>query len=229
MVAYVYLVFRGSRWDSGVVSRAFEGYLLPMSIAENRLPTGEEYLAWEREADCKSEYLRGEIYAMAGATIEHNTIASNLTREIGNSLKGRPCRVLASEMKVQIDAADAYFYPDLSGLCGEVVLHDEKRDTYRNPQFIIEILSESTESYDRVKKFLNYQMLPSLKEYVLVSQKMAVVEVFRKEGDRWIYQLLTGNDARLTLESVECAVSLGEIYRNVELPSEMPVPSDVLR
>lgn len=202
-----------------------------MSVAEKRLPTGEDYLAWEREADFKSEYLRGQIYAMSGASVEHNTIASNLIREIGNGLKGRPCRAFVSDMKVQIDTADAYFYPDISGLCGEMEFHDDRRDTYRNPQFVIEILSDSTESYDRGKKFLHYQMLPSLKEFVLVSQKTAVVEVYRKDGDRWIYQLSRGNGAVLKLESVGCEVPFEEIYRNVEFPPEepLPVPPDLAR
>ena len=202
-----------------------------MSVAEKRLPTGEDYLAWEREADFKSEYLRGQIYAMSGASVEHNTISMNLSSEIHAQLKGRPCRAFVSDMKVQIDTADAYFYPDISGLCGELEFHDDKRDTYRNPQLVIEILSDSTESYDRGKKFLHYQMLPSLKEFVIVSQKTAVVEVYRKDGDRWIYQLSRGSGAVLRLESVGCEVPFEEIYRNVEFPPEepLPVPPDIAR
>jgi len=148
-----------------------------MPVAAKRFPTGEEYLAWERETEFKSEYLRGQIYAMSGAALNQNIIASNLNRYIGNRLDGRPCLVLGSDMRVQVDTADAYFYPDVSGLCGEFEFHDDRQDTYKNPQFIIEILSDITESYDRGKKFFNYQMLPSLNEYVLVSQKMAAVEV----------------------------------------------------
>jgi len=202
-----------------------------MSVAEKRFPTGEEYLAWEREADFKSEYLRGEIYAMSGAGLNHNIIASNLNRSIGNQLDGRPCLVLGSDMRVQVDSADAYFYPDLSGLCGEFEFHDDRQDTYKNPQFVIEILSDSTESYDRGKKFFSYQMLPSLREYVLVSQKMVAVEVYRKDGDSWIYRLLKGDDAVLELESVGCEVPVGEIYRNVKFPPDdgAPVRSDVPR
>jgi hypothetical protein len=130
-----------------------------MPAAEKRFPPGEQYLAWEREADFKSEYLRGEIYAMSGASLEHNTIASNLNGALWNQLKGRPCRVLGSDMRVQVEAADAYFYPDISGLCGEFDFHDDRKDAYKNPQFVIEILSDSTESYDRGKKFFHYQTL----------------------------------------------------------------------
>jgi Uma2 family endonuclease len=193
-----------------------------MSAAEKRFPTGEQYLAWEREADFKSEYLRGEIYAMSGASLEHNIISSNLNRVIGNQMLGRPCQILGSDMRVQVEEADAYFYPDLSGLCGRFDFHDERKDTYKNPQFVIEILSASTESYDRGKKFFHYQTLPSLREYVLVSQGEAAVEIYRKEGNRWIYQLLTGADAELRLESVDCTVPLSGIYRNVTFTAEMP-------
>jgi len=202
-----------------------------MSVAAKRIPTGEEYLAWEREADFKSEYLRGQIYAMSGAGLYHNIIASNLIAGLHGELAGRPCIVLGSDMRVQVDAADAYFYPDISGLCGKFEFHDDRQDTCRNPQFIIEILSDRTESYDRGKKFFSYQMLPSLKEYVLVSQKMAAVEVYRKDGDRWIYQLLKGMDAVLKLESVGCEVPFDEIFRNVEFPPEepLPVPPDIAR
>jgi len=202
-----------------------------MSVAGKRFATGEEYLAWEREAEFKSEYLRGEIYAMSGAALNHNIIASNLNGELRGQLKDRPCQVLGSDMKVQVDTADAYFYPDISGLCGEFEFHDDRQDTYKNPQFVIEILSDSTESYDRGKKFFNYQMLPSLKEYVLVSQKMVAVEVYRKDGDRWIYQLLRSDDASLKLESVGCEVPIAEIYRNVKFPVDevVPVRPDVPR
>jgi Uma2 family endonuclease len=202
-----------------------------MSVAEKRLPTGEEYLAWERKAETKSEYLCGEIYAMSGAGLNHNIIASNLNGELRAQLKDRPCQVLGSDMRVQVDTADAYFYPDISGLCGGFEFHDDRQDTYKNPQFIIEILSDSTESYDKGKKFFNYQMLPSLKEYVLVSQKMAAVEVYRKDGERWIYQLLRDDTAALKLESVGCEVPFAEIYRNVKFPEEEgpPVRSDIPR
>jgi Uma2 family endonuclease len=196
-----------------------------MSAAEKRFPTGEQYLAWEREADFKSEYLAGEIYAMSGAALNHNIIATNLTREISNHLKGRPCQVLGSDMRVQVEAADAYFYPDLSGLCGGFDFHDDRRDTYKNPHFVIEILSDSTESYDRGKKFFHYQSLPSLKEYVLVSQGEVAVEIYRKDGDRWIYQLITVEGAALKLESVDCEVPLSEIYRNVTFAAEQPAPA----
>ena len=194
-----------------------------MPAAEKRFSTGKEYLALERDADFKSEYLRGEIYAMSGASLNHNIIAGNLTRFLGNKLDGRPCRVFVSDMKVQIHTADAYFYPDISGLCGEMEFHDDRRDIYGNPEFVIEILSDSTELYDRGKKFFYYQMLPSLKEYVLVSQNSAVLEVYRKDGDHWIYQLLRNSDAILKLESIGCELTFSEIFRGVDFSLEESV------
>ncbi len=196
-------------WEGGVYHRS-------MAVAEKLVASAEQYLAWEREADFRSEFIAGEIFAMAGTTLNHNLISMNLSREISTQLKDRPCRVIASDMKVQVEVADAYFYPDLSGLCGIFDLVDERKDIYRNPQFIIEILSDGTEAYDRGNKFLHYQTLASLKEYVLVSQNRKVVEVYRRDGDRWIYEALDGEDAVLKLESVGCEVPLSEVYGGVE-------------
>jgi Uma2 family endonuclease len=181
--------------------------------------TPEEYLATEREADFKSEYIRGEVITMTGAALNHNRICMNLGRQIGNQLEGRPCEIIGSDMKVQVEKADCFFYPDLSGLCDRFDLYDDREDIYSNPQFIIEVLSDSTESYDRGKKFFNYQSLESLREYILVSQKSPTVETFRKEGDHWLYQLHQGDDAVLKLDFVNCEVPLREIYRNVSFPS----------
>lgn len=186
-----------------------------MNTLGKALPTPAEYLAAERVADFKSEYVRGEIFAMSGAVLNHNRIAMNLSREISNQFKDRPCEIVGSAMKVRVEAADCFFYPDLSGLCGEFEFHDERRDIYTNPQFIIEILSDSTESYDRGGKFSDYQTLPSLREYVLVSQKSEAVETFRKQDDHWIYRLHRGPGSSLKLESVDCEIPFAEVYRNV--------------
>ncbi len=187
-----------------------------MTALRNTLPTAAEYLAAERVAPYKSEYVRGEIFAMSGAALAHNLIAVNLTREISERFKERPCRVVAGDMKVRIESADCYFYPDLSGLCGQLELEGVGRDTYLNPHFVIEILSDSTESYDRGGKFQDYQSIPSLREYVLVSQKSRTVEVYRKREDHWIYQSYRGDGAVLKLESVDCEIPFAEIYRNVD-------------
>jgi Uma2 family endonuclease len=174
-----------------------------------------EYLERERVAVEKSEYVDGEVYGMAGASIEHNLIGMNLGREISSALKDRPCLVLGSEMKVWMAAANTFAYPDLSGLCGRPEFHDERRDVYTNPAFIIEILSDSTETYDRGGKFHRYQTLPSLREYVLVSQHTIAVDVYRRHEAGWLYQSLQSLDDTLRLDSVDAAPPLAEIYRGV--------------
>jgi len=185
-----------------------------------------DYLESERVAEEKSEYVDGEIYAMSGATFEHNQIASNTLAFIHGALRERPCQVLGSDMKVWLETVNTFAYPDISGLCGPVEFYDDKRDIYSNPQFIIEVLSDSTESYDRGDKFFRYQSLTNLREYVLISQKMIAVEVYRKQGDDWLYHLYRESDAVLRLDSVDCAIPLSEIYRNVEF-QEPPLQSDL--
>lgn len=187
-----------------------------MSALPKHTPTPAEYLEQERAADYKSEYIAGEIFAMSGAKLNHNRISGNLNGEIREQFKGRPCDVLGSDMKVWIDDAESFVYPDLSGLCGDFDFYDEREDVYTNPRFVIEILSASTESYDRGKKFLYYQTLASLQEYVLVSQDKMIVETFRKNGSDWIYHVYKNEDDSLRLESVDCEVRLSEIYRNVK-------------
>ncbi len=160
---------------------------------------------------------------MAGASLAHNRISSNLSRKIGIGLKGRGCDVFSSDTQVRVEIADAYFYPDLVGLCGEFEPHDGRDHICRNPEFIIEILSDGTEAYNRGRKFRLYQTVPSLKEYVLVSQNQRLVEIFRKQGNHWIYQAHEGDDAVLKLESAGCEVALSEIFRNVVLSPLAPI------
>ncbi|MEO0415423.1 MAG: Uma2 family endonuclease, partial [Verrucomicrobiota bacterium] len=174
--------------------------------------TPQEYLAWEREAETKSEYVKGAVYVMSGAKVAHNRISVNLIAAVHGQLKDRPCEVFGSDMRVWVDAAESYFYPDLSGLCGEVDFTDDTRDTYENPQFIIEILSDSTESFDRGQKFLFYQEIDSLKEFVLVAQNRMVIELYRKVEGVWNYWSFQSSKDILDLQSVGCQVPLEEIY-----------------
>ncbi len=190
------------------------------------LPTASDYLVVEREAVSKSEFVRGEIFAMSGASVNHNRISMNLSRIISGLLLGKPCEVFGADMKVRVESADCFFYPDLSGLCGDIGFYDDRNDIYMNPLFVIEILSDSTESYDRGGKFWDYQQIPSLREYVLVSQSSQVVEIFRKLEGGWLYESQRGAEAVLKLESVGCEIPFGEIYRNVDLP-EVIVPGTV--
>ncbi len=198
-----------------------------MNALRKSVPTAAEYLSIERKATTKSEYVRGEVFAMAGASLIHNQIATNLIRELSNQLKERECDVLGSDMKVKIEEADCYFYPDVSGLCGEINHPDRHTDTYINPQFVIEILSDSTEAYDRGDKFHDYQSIPSLREYVLVSQRSCAVEIYRKDKDRWEYQVHRDLADVLILESVGCEIPLAEIYRKVVHPeAHRPAPPE---
>jgi len=185
--------------------------------------TPEEYLALERKATSKSEYLNGQIFAMVGASRAHNLIASNVSREISLQLKGRPCEVYVSDMRVRVSQTGLYTYPDLVVVCGEPQFDDAERDTLLNPTVIIEVLSPSTEAYDRGEKFAHYRRLESLQEYVLIAQDRVRVEQFVRQGDRWMLSEMSDRNDMLHLASIGCDVALREIYDKVEFSnSEEP-------
>ncbi|MDQ3180449.1 MAG: Uma2 family endonuclease, partial [Acidobacteriota bacterium] len=158
------------------------------ALVKRKKYTPAEYLALEEKAETKSEYWNGEIVAMAGGNINHQQIVSNLTVEVSNKTKGR-CRIFPSEMKVWVKKRDKFFYPDLTVICEQPRFYKNRRDTIDNPRLIIEVMSKSTASFDRAEKFLSYQTLESLQEYVLVSQEKAIVEQhIKREDGNWIYQ-----------------------------------------
>ncbi|MCK9209412.1 MAG: Uma2 family endonuclease [Ignavibacteriaceae bacterium] len=179
--------------------------------------TPEEYLEIERKAGFKSEYFNGEMFALAGAGKTHNKISSNLIINIGAHLKNKSCLIYGSDMKVKIKSSGLYTYPDISVVCGDEKFEDDESDILLNPKLVIEILSESTESYDRGKKFEHYRTLESLQEYVLVSQEKPKVEQFLKQpDDKWLYSEVNGIDSIVPLSSIECEIDLKEIYHKVE-------------
>jgi Uma2 family endonuclease len=180
--------------------------------------TFEEWLAGERASlEARSEYLGGEVFAVTGASVEHNAIVVNIARELSIQMKGRPCQVYANDMKVRIPPADAGKYPDLIALCGEHLFQDGRRDVLLNPSLIVEVLSDSTEAYDRGKKFAIYRQIPSLREYLLVSQYQAQVELFSRGDDgRWTLSDFSALTDSVPLPSVACTLSLGEVYDKVE-------------
>jgi Uma2 family endonuclease len=182
--------------------------------------TPAEYLALERKAEFKSEYYKGYITAMAGASREHNVIAGNLFRKIGNQLEGRPCESYINDMRVLIERTGLYTYPDVVVVCGEAQFEDDELDTLLNPTMIAEVLSPTTESYDRGKKFGHYRQLSSLREYVLVAQDEVLVEHYIRQGDHWLLTEFRNLDDRLRLTSIDCEVSLREIYARVEFGTE---------
>ncbi|MFZ0788192.1 MAG: Uma2 family endonuclease [Chromatiaceae bacterium] len=179
----------------------------------------EEWLEGERASlEARSEYVGGEVFAMTGASAEHNTIVMNIGRELSTQFKGRPCQVYANDMKVLIRSANAGKYPDLVAFCGEPDLLDGRRDVLLNPSLIVEVLSDSTEAYDRGEKFSLYRQIPSLKEYLLVSQSWVLVELYSRGDDgHWVLLDYRTRSDRVPLLSLGCTLELAEVYDKVEL------------
>ena len=190
-----------------------------MSTVSVRRYTPEEYLALERVAEYKSEYFRGGIFAMAGARQPHNLILVNLIVALDSSLSGTSCQVYPSDMRVKCPSG-LYTYPDLSIVCGQPLLEDDHGDNLLNPVAIFEILSPSTEGYDRGKKFEHYCTLESFREYVLVAQDRASVErgVRSDDGLSWTWTAQRNLEDTLALTSCNASVRLSDIYRNIEFP-----------
>jgi Uma2 family endonuclease len=187
-----------------------------MSVHQRTLLSPEQYLSIERQSETKSEYLSGEIFSMAGASERHNLIVANLVGEFRSQLKGRPCKVYPSDMRVKIRATGLYTYPDVTVVCGDSEFEDDHKDTLLNPTLIVEVLSESTEAYDRGKKFEHYRSVKSLSDYLLVAQEAASIEYYvRQEDGKWL--LSPYKEAHDTIEfaSVRCALPLREVYDKV--------------
>ena len=196
-----------------------------MGLAELKvkaLHTPEDYLTFEREADTRHEFLDGEIYQMAGESLSHSRICINLSGEVRTKLKGKSCEALSPNMKVRTSNASLFSYPDLTIVCGEPQFHDVKKDVLTNPQVVFEVLSPSTAEYDRTTKFQRYRMgNETLTDYILVSQDKAFVEHFFKQADgKWLYQSYGATDDVLKIETIDCELSLREIYDRVELMVE---------
>ena len=182
--------------------------------------TPEEYLALEREAEYKSEYINGHIFAMAGASEAHNLITANVAGEMRSQFKGRPCKVYSSDMRVKVSRTGMYTYPDVVAVCGEARVEDDHQDTLLNPTVIIEVLSPSTEAYDRGDKFAHYRRLESVQEYVLIAQDKVRVDHYVKQGKKWVLTEFSEINDTVPLASVGCNLALREIYDKVEFPPE---------
>ncbi len=190
------------------------------SAAAKTRYTPEQYLALERKSPIKHEYYDGEMFAMAGASREHNLIAGNLFRVVSTQLLDRPCEVYVSDMRVRVSPTGLYTYPDVVAVCGDRRFEDSEVDTLLNPNLIVEVLSPSTEAYDRGKKFAQYRRLESLREYVMVAQDQVRVERYTRQGDEWLLTELSRLEDTLQLESIGCAVAVREIYRKVEFAGD---------
>jgi Uma2 family endonuclease len=180
-----------------------------------------EYLAIERASEIKHEYYAGEIFAMGGASREHNRVTFNLAVILGAQLKEKDCEAFVNDMRVKISKTGLYTYPDLIVTCEHPRFEDDQFDTLLNPQVIIEVLSDSTEKYDRGKKFAHYRRVESLREYVLVSQDRPLVEHYARQDDgHWLLTVANGLEATVELPTVDCRLRLADVYAKVEFPPE---------
>ncbi len=194
-----------------------------MSAAPKHRFTVAEYLARERTAEHKSEFFNGEIFAMPGASPQLNIIKDNLIGEIGSALRGSPCRTFPSDQRVKVDRTGLFTYPDIVIVCGQPRYDADDPHTLVNPQVVIEVLSPTTEAYDRGAKFRHYQQLPSVREYVLVSQEQALIERFERQlDDRWLLTTFAGTAAEVSLGTVAVRFPMQAVYAGVELPSDPP-------
>ena len=185
------------------------------SLAAETFFTPEEYLASERKAIVKSEYLRGQIIAMSGASLAHTRIIADIVTELNIQLRGRDCEVISNDMRVKTGPKGTYFYPDVVVFCGDPEFEDNVFDTLLNPTLVIEVLSPSTEVFDRGEKFAQYQELTSLREYILVSQDRICVEQYRLMKMQWVATEFRRYEDVLPLVSIGCELPLQDIYRRV--------------
>jgi Uma2 family endonuclease len=177
-----------------------------------------EYLAIERASQQKNEYFNGEIFAIGGASERHNLIVGNVFASLHIQLRGKPCKVYSSDMRVKINATGLYTYPDVVALCGEASFDDGQQDTLLNPNVIIEVLSKSTEGYDRGEKFAHYRKIESVKEYVLISQDKNCVERYIRQADnQWLMSEVTQPQEILDLPAINCTLLVSDIYDKVDL------------
>lgn len=192
--------------------------------------TFEQYLEMERNAEGRHEYLDGEIFEMSGESLSHSRICTNLSVSVGSQLVGKRCEALSPNMKIrsghQIKGArntrGMFSYADLTVVCGEPKFHDEETDVLLNPTVIFEVLSPSTEKFDRGEKLLRYRThLESLTDYILISQDKPLIEHYQRQADgRWIHTAFIGIDKSFRIDSIECDLRLSDIYDRVEFPPE---------
>lgn len=186
------------------------------AIAKTFIPE-EAYLKEERKALNKSEYYKGEIFAMAGATKVHNKIVASIILAVGEHLRGKSCSFFPSDLRVHNSENTLYTYPDVSVVCGKEEYLDDEFDTLLNPTVLFEVLSPSTEDYDRGTKFKLYRSIPSLQNYILVSSTEYAVEIYtRKEEDEWVLNTVEEKDGHIHISAIDFNLSLRDIYSQVE-------------
>ena len=182
-----------------------------------RFYTEDEYFALEEDTGEKYEYFDGEIFLMAGGTINHNAISANIVSALKAVLKGRGCRVFTSDQRFKVGAANAYTHPDVAVVCAQPIVTKRQKDTITNPILIVEVLSESTKKEDRGVKADLYRAIPSVMDYLLVHQDKVLVEYWQRlEVDTWLVRILRGRDAAIDLHGVEATISLADIYDEID-------------
>lgn len=195
-----------------------------MSALPQPFYTVEQYLEQEEKAETKSEYLSGQIFAMSGGSPRHSEIGTTLARLVGNQVRHEPCRTYNSDLRVTIMQTGLKTYPDLTVVCGEPYFHPLDTNSLINPQVLFEVLSPSTEGYDRGEKWANYRQLDSLQEYVLVSQHTPQVEVYTRQDDgAWKFTATTAMDGKISLPSLGCELEMADIYEKIEFDPPVPV------
>jgi Uma2 family endonuclease len=186
--------------------------------------TPEQYLDIERKAEFRSEYYAGEMFAMAGATDPHNLIAVTVVAELYQQLRKRPCFTYTHDMRIRVSAAGLYTYPDIIVVCGERQFLDDRQDNLLNPTLIVEVLSPSTEAYDRGKKFEHYRSIESLREYLLISSERISADLFTRQQDgRWLLTAASRLEDVIELQSIECRLVLADVYEKVEFTPSNPI------
>jgi Uma2 family endonuclease len=193
-------------------------------VALSQTPlTPDEYLQLEAESTVKHEYVDGEVFAMAGASDVHVTIAGNLFALLRSHVRGTDCRVYIADMKARVEAHNCFYYPDVMVTCDE---RDRATSTYKRfPKLIVEVLSDSTEAFDRGDKFTDYQALDTLEEYVIINTRHQRVECFRRTPDNlWLLQTYTAESEQFELQSLEFTDAIAALYEDVELEPTPPRP-----
>jgi Uma2 family endonuclease len=188
-----------------------------MSAQQDHLLTSEEYFALEERAEVRHEYHRGRTYAMTGASARHNLIVGNVIAGLHGQLRKSACRVYPSDLRLKIEQSRSYVYPDISVVCGALQLSDDRPDTITNPTMLVEVLSPSTENYDRGQKFELYRTVESLQEYLVIAQDRLHVEHYIRQADhRWLLVDFYLPEHALRLAAIQCALTLADIYEHVE-------------
>lgn len=182
-----------------------------------KLYSPEEYLALEEEAEYKSEYLAGQIYAMAGGSANHDRISSDINAILNVGLRSTPCESFSSDLRILVNESGLYTYSDTMVICGPIDFATNRNDTVTNPVVIVEVLSNSTKNYDRGEKFQLYRAIPSFRDYVLIHQDQVFIEYYHKEEhSRWVLREFNDINATLRLHAIDFDISLRDIYARVD-------------